>query len=127
MLPEGQAAVRALRVSPGLQGTPSILRWMARIYSAAGMKIYGCKVFSKTRLDPCRLILGYNALAMRRHCPRVYAAPITVSLPQCIPMIDMLVNGIIRSVSAGVRFLQRAIMLSVGLHALVGIVHVTTA
>jgi len=38
-------------------------------------------------------------------------------------MIDMLVTGIIRSVSAGVRFLQRAIRLSVGLHALVGIVH----
>ena len=83
LLPEGQAALRALRVSPGLQGTPSILRWMARIYSAAGMKIYGFKVFSKTRLDPCRLILGYNALAMRRHFPRVYAAPITVSRPQC--------------------------------------------
>jgi len=42
-------------------------------------------------------------------------------------MIDMLVTGIIRSVSAGVRFLQRAIMLSVGLQALVGIVHVTIA
>src|SRR5215468_12070103 len=55
LLPEGQAAVRALRVSPGLQNTPNILRWMARIYSAACIKMYGCKVFSQTRLDPRRL------------------------------------------------------------------------
>jgi hypothetical protein len=43
------------------------------------------------------------------------------------PHIDMLVNGIIRSVSAGVRFLQRAIILNFGLPAFVGIVHVNTA
>jgi len=42
-------------------------------------------------------------------------------------MIDMLVTGIISSVLAGVRFLQRAIRLSIGMHAFVGTVHVAIA
>ena len=122
-LPAGQAAVRALRVSPGLPGHSK--------YSTLDCEdLLGClhenawlQGFQPNKARPASAHAGDNALAVRRHCPRVYAAPIEVSLPPCIPMIDMLVTGIIRSVSAGVRFLQRAIRLSVGLHALVGIVH----
>src|SRR5262249_28507963 len=112
MLPAGQAAVRALRVSPRLPGHSE-------------HSTLGCQDFLRglhengwlngrhpNKAGPTSAHAGDNALAVRRHCPRVDAAPIEVSLPPCIHMIDMLVTGIIRSVLAGVRFLQRAIMLS---------------
>src|SRR5262249_1976439 len=102
LLPEGQAAVRALRVSPGLPGHSEYSTLDCQDLLGCLHKNVWLQSFQQNKPRPTSAPAGYNALAVRRHFPGVYAAPLEVSRPPCIHMIDMLVNGIIRSVSAGV-------------------------